>query len=393
MSGTVPDAALLDRYAPVFAEIGEHALDRERERTLPFEQIRLLQASGFTALRVPAELGGGGATIRQLFLLLTRLAAADPHVPQALRGHFAFVEDRLAAAPGGERDAWLRRFVNGETVGNAVTEVGTVAVGRTATRLRRNGDRWSVTGRKYYTTGSIFAEWIDATASDEEGHEYAALLRRDQAGVTVLDDWDGFGQGLTGTGTAVFEDAVAEHVYDFADRFPTQTAFYQLVLVAVLAGISAAVERDVVAELQDRARVFSHGTAAQSRRDPQLLEIVGRISASAAAAEAIVVGASSVLEAASTGAATKRDAELAAARAQVVVGPLAIEAASALFDPLGASATGRPRLLDRHWRNARTVASHNPAAFKARIVGDALVNDAEPPYEWAVGVSPARNQE
>ena len=44
--------------------------------------------------------------------------------------------------------------------------------------------------------------------------------------------------------------------------------------------------------------------------------------------------------------------------------------------------------LDRHWRNARTVASHNPVAFKARIVGDAVVNDAEPPYEWYVGVPP-----
>ena len=26
--------------------------------------------------------------------------------------------------------------------------------------------------------------------------------------------------------------------------------------------------------------------------------------------------------------------------------------------------------LDRHWRNARTAANHNPWVFKARIVGD-----------------------
>jgi alkylation response protein AidB-like acyl-CoA dehydrogenase len=398
------DAALLEKYAAVFDSVGAGAAERERDRELPFAQIRELADAGFGAVRVPVESGGDGATLRQLFLLLTRLSAADPHIPQALRGHFAFVEDRLRAAEGPDRDRWLRRFTAGELVGNAVTEIGSVAVGTTGTRLDAADDgSWRITGRKYYTTGSIFADWIDASAVTPEGVEVAALVATAQDEVTVTDDWDGFGQRLTGSGTAEFAGArvEADAVYDFSTRFPYQTAFYQLTLNAVLAGIAAAAERDVVAQLQGRARVFSHGAAPASRNDPQLLETVGRISAAASAASALTLAAASVLDEAAAApsddpalvARLKREAELEVSRAQIVVSELALRAATALFDPLGASATSTSKALDRHWRNARTVASHNPVAFKARIVGDAAVNDAEPPYEWYVGTSAPRPAE
>ncbi len=35
--------------------------------------------------------------------------------------------------------------------------------------------------------------------------------------------------------------------------------------------------------------------------------------------------------------------------------------------------------LDRHWRNVRTVASHNPLDYKAYAVGNYLVNGTTPP--------------
>ena len=49
----------------------------------------------FGALRVPVKFGGDGVSLPQLFQLLTELAKADSNIVQALRGHFAFVEDRL----------------------------------------------------------------------------------------------------------------------------------------------------------------------------------------------------------------------------------------------------------------------------------------------------------
>ncbi len=44
--------------------------------------------------------------------------------------------------------------------------------------------------------------------------------------------------------------------------------------------------------------------------------------------------------------------------------------------------------LDRHWRNARTLSSHNPRIFKDRVVGDYAVNGTEPPFQWKIGRVP-----
>jgi len=382
----------------VIDRIREGAIDRERTRVLPFEQLDWLRASGFAGLRVPRDAGGAGADIVELAAALIDLAAADPNVPQALRGHLAFVEDRLWAPDGPDRDRWLARFAGGELVGNAVTEIGAVTLGAVSTRLDTTEQGYAITGTKYYTTGSIFADWIDANAMRPDGVEVAALVRRQQPQVTVSDDWDGFGQRLTGSGTTVFDGAHvdAADVFDFATRVPFQTALYQLVLVAVLAGIAQESERDAAHELRTRARVFSHGAASESRHDPQLLEVIGRLSATTAATRAITLDAARVVQRAAdsrgadadTVAHARREAELAVARAQVSVTELTLRQTTALFDVLGASATSSARDLDRHWRNARTVASHNPVVFKARIIGDAVVNDAEPPYEWYVGVPP-----
>jgi alkylation response protein AidB-like acyl-CoA dehydrogenase len=78
-------------------------------------------------------------------------------------------------------------------------------------------------------------------------------------------------------------------------------------------------------------------------------------------------------------------AELESAQAQSVVIDLVLQAATIAFDALGASAVKRDAGFDRHWRNARTLASHNPRIYKERIVGDYAVNGEPPPPQWRIG--------
>jgi alkylation response protein AidB-like acyl-CoA dehydrogenase len=63
----------------------------------------------------------------------------------------------------------------------------------------------------------------------------------------------------------------------------------------------------------------------------------------------------------------------------VIVSELAPRTAELIFHVGGASATSREANLDRHWRNARTIASHNPAMYKARAIGDLLINEQRLP--------------
>lgn len=388
---------LAARFRPIFTRIAESALEREASRSLPYEPIRWLKEAGFGAVRVPREFGGDGASLVQLIELLIELATADSNIPQALRGHFAFVEDRLNAHASSSQQHWFARFVAGELAGNAWTEVGNVKLGEVITRVSRQGDRWVVNGTKYYSTGSIFADWIDLYAQrDDTGEDVIAVTRARQPGVTLKDDWDGFGQRTTGSGTSTFVDAeVAEQdILPFSTRFKYQTAFYQLVLLAVLVGSGQAALADVSAQVRRRSRVFSHGNAAAVSADAQVLQVVGKASAQLYAAHATALRATQASQAAYEarllGDAEQERlanvaAELESAQGQVVIAQLVLSVTSDLFNALSASSTSNALQLDRHWRNARTASLHNPLIYKERIIGDWEVNGTEPPYVWQIG--------
>ena len=390
---------LAARFRPIFARIAEGAVERERTRTLPYEQIVWLKEAGFGAVRVPLEFGGAAASLPQLVQLLIELAEADSALPQALRGHFAFVEDRINAAPGAAREKWFRRFVAGQIVGNAWTEVGAVKIGDVITRVSRDNSQWVVNGTKYYSTGSIFADWIDVYAQrDDNGADVIAAVNTHQPGVKQSDDWDGFGQRTTGSGTSVFENAKVdeENIIDFSTRFKYQTAFYQLVLIAVIAGTGRAALRDISHEVRKRTRVYSHGNAPRVSEDAQVQQVVGQIAARVYAAEAAAIRAAEPSQRAyearfnddsDAEQAANVAAEIESAKAQVAVAGLILQATTDLFNALGASGTSENKLLDRHWRNARTAASHNPLIYKERIVGDWEINGKEPPFVWQIGDS------
>lgn len=395
-------------YGPVFEEIGRGALQRELDDVLPDQEVRRLKERGFGALRVPTRYGGRGASIPELTQLWIDLAAADSNLPQALRGHAALVEDRLwQHAQGRDQRAWFDRFVDGEIAGNAWSEVGATAIDSQQTVLTAQPDgSFRLTGSKFYTTGTIYAEWADVYARIErEGAglgqepEFAiAIVDTREPEVTVTDDWDGFGQRGTGSGTTTFDGAVvaAADVLPFGERFPYQTALYQLNLLAVLAGIGRAAVDDFVEHVRNRERNYSHANAARVRDDPQVLARIGEASAAVYAAEAATLRvAHAVQEVADLAAvaagvpeqvaAANERAEIESSAAQVVVTDLVLGLTSDLFDTLGASGTAIAKGLDRHWRNARTVSSHNPRILKARVVGGHLVNGTPPPYAWAIG--------
>ncbi|MGO3510148.1 acyl-CoA dehydrogenase family protein [Glutamicibacter arilaitensis] len=398
-------AGLKARFAPLFARIAQGAAERDRTGELPYQAVADLAAAGFGAVRVPESHGGSGATLPELFELFVDLAAADSNIAQALRAHFAFVEDRLVAEPGPGRDKWLARFAAGELVGNSWTEVGAVKVGEVITKVSPDGEGgFRINGTKYYSTGSIFADWLDTYAErTDTGKRVIAAVNRHQPGVELADDWDGFGQRTTGTGTSIFTDAIVaeEDLIDFDTRFKYQTAFYQQVLLAVLAGSAKAAERDFAAELKARKRTFSHAAANVAAEDPQLLQVIGEVSAAAFAAAATVERVSQALQGAYETAlalhqgaisvdedeAANDAAELASAQTQVVLTPLVLNAITHAFDALAASATSVSKNLDRHWRNARTAGNHNPWVFKARLIGDLAVNGTELPRVWAIGAS------
>ncbi|WP_029112849.1 acyl-CoA dehydrogenase family protein [Mycobacterium sp. URHB0044] len=376
-----------DRLARLIADIGAGALERERTNERPYGAIDLVRAQRLGALRVPREDGGGGASLRELFAVVIELAAADVNVAHILRGHFAHVEERLRLDDN-ERSRVIELALSGTIVGNASTELGSTPAGAFTwkTKLTRDGEGFRLNGTKYFTTGTLYADYAEVLASDPDGATVIALVPTDRAGVTVLDDWDGMGQRATGTGTAIFEDVAvsADETLQFA---PPATgaepalylsgAFFQLYVTALVAGVLQGLRADAVAHVHQRSRSFTWAPNPSPPDDPLLQREIGEIASAAYAANATVLAAADALAIAYQADVDGTDpnlelaheASLQAASAKVVVDALGQKAASQVFDVGGASVVRQAHLLDRHWRNIRTLASHNPTSYKAQAIG------------------------
>ena len=370
--------ALLDR-------ITEGASDRERERTLPFPEIDLIRKARLGALRLPATAGGAGSSIRELFEIVIRLGEADANVAHILRNHFSVVERLVRRPQTDQHREWQKAVADGAIIGLAATELETPKVGdvKPNTTLSSDGDNYLLDGTKYYSTGTLYSDYVLVRTADTSGANAAALIPVNREGVELIDDWDGLGQRLTATGTTHFRNVRVkrqEVVFDAPDAgygIPYANTFAQLFLTAINAGIARATLRDATALVQSRKRTFYFAPAEVPIDDPLLQQTVGQIASGAFAAETVVLAAAEALDiatdafeagAANAGEAAHR-AALLSAKAKIVADEFAIRGGSLLFDVGGASATKKVTNFDRHWRNARTLSSHNPTTYKARSIG------------------------
>lgn len=377
-------------FQPIFDKIAEGSAEREQGRVFPREQVRWLIDARFATLRVPVARGGFGASLQQVFALLADLGQADANVGHIWRNHLAFVEDRLNAPVSPANDRWLERILAGEFVGGGWTEADNRTLDNINTHLVKVGDHWEITGRKFYATGSLYADWLDVLGLGPDGTPLTALVRVRQPGVELIDDWLGFGQRTTASGSANYASARIEEgdLIPLAERNAALSPFYQLAMLAVLAGITAAALRDGIAALKARKRNYKHALTPVPTDDPQLQQVLGRVSALSFGAHAALDRATATLDdivAAKLAGADPAElgdllvkTSIATSEAQIVIIDAALEATTIVFDALGASGVYETLRLDRHWRNSRTLASHNPRIYKERIIGDWLVNGADP---------------
>jgi alkylation response protein AidB-like acyl-CoA dehydrogenase len=311
------------------------------------------------------------------------------------------VERFLSGSSDKRREGWRRTVLGGGIVGLATTELDRPRMGgayRMKTTLVPDADSFRLQGTKYYSTGSLYADLIliRATAPGDVG--VTVIVPADRDGIELIDDWDGIGQRVTGTGTSNLHDVRIEAHEVIVDRdnpsYPLlfTSTIAQLFGTAINAGIVRAALRDAKALLNSRGRNFCYAPSETASQDPILQQTIGRITADTFAVELVVLGAAERLNLVAAARAEGQgrpggqgldtlahDAALAAAKAKVIVDELALRSATALFDVGGPSAATRGKNLDRHWRNARTLSSHNPASYKAQALGAYELHGTHPP--------------
>jgi SfnB family sulfur acquisition oxidoreductase len=368
--------------------IRPEAAARDRERRLPFEELRELARTGLLGMRVPASHGGAGvrsATVAEVFRVIS---VADPAIGQIPQNHVAFVDTIVRYGTPGQRDVFLAEFLRGARLGNALSERGGRNAREFATRLTPQGDgSYRLDGRKYYSTGALTAQWLPVFALDEHDEVAVAYVPREAPGVHVDQDWTAFGQRATFSGTTVLEDVHVEGEWvvrhALARTEPnTFAAFGQLIHVAVDVGIARGALDDGVAFLRERARPWWEADVERAADDPQLVRLAGELDTQVRAAEALLARAADALDVADADPGdvdAVTEGRLAVAAAKAFAGETALHVASAMFDFSGASAADERHGLDRHWRNARTHTLHDPARSKHLHLGRHVIDGVAPP--------------
>lgn len=375
----------------VAAILAENAAERDRERRLPHAEMDLLSDRGLLAITVPKEFGGAGVATGTLAEVIAIISAADGSIGQIPQNHFFMLEGlRLVGSPE-QRHFFFKGVLAGERLGNALSEVGTKTAQDHATKIIRDGSAYRLNGRKFYSTGVLFAHWIAVVANNEEGKSTLAIIPRDSEGITIVDDWSGFGQRTTGSGTTILENVPVHpfSVVPFHLLFETPTSMgphAQIMHAAVDQGIAQGALNETIRFVRQYTRPWKESGVAHGYEDPHIIADIGEVMIRVDAAHALLVRAGTFVDEATVNPSpdTVAAASIAVAEAKVAANDASLLAGSKLIELGGSRSTLGEFNLDRYWRNARTHTVHDPVRWKYRAIGNYWLNGVNPPRHGAI---------
>ena len=371
------------------------AAARDHERRLPWAELDQWSASGLGGITVPRAFGGAGvsyATLAQVFVILNTADASFGQIPQ---NHFGVLGVLAELGTDAQKRRWYGEVLAGHRLGNAGPERkadGAATILQGQTRLRQTPQGLRLTGRRFYSTGALFAHRIPVRALDDEHLPVQVWVPRQAPGLAVIDDWDAFGQRTTASGSVVFEDVPVDPedtlpLWQLADRPGLYGPNSQLLQAAIDQGIAQAALDDAIRFVRERARPWVDSGLAHAHDDPYLIADIGRLQIDVHAAHEVLLDTGRLFDTlAAQPALSAQDsaqASVAVAQAKVLTTRIALQASEKLLELAGSAATRAQHNLDRHWRNARVHTLHDPVRWKAHLVGNHLLNGALPArHSW-----------
>jgi SfnB family sulfur acquisition oxidoreductase len=364
---------------------------RDRERRLLWELVERFTASGLGSIAVPRAFGGpqlSYVTIAEVFRIIS---AVDPALGQIPQNQFGLLGLLQAGASPEQQQRLFASVLAGWRIGNGGPERGSKHTLDIQARLVKRDGRWLFSGEKFYSTGALFAHWIASKALDEQGRPWLAFIQRGRAGLRIVNDWSGFGQRTTASGTVLLNEVEVDEnnlipLWPLADKPSIQGAFSQLIQAAIDLGIADGALRDTLDFVRHKARPWIDAKVEQAGDDPYVIADVGRLQVELHAAEALLHKAGRVLDEVAaapidTDAAAR--ASIAVAEAKALTTEISLQASEKLLELAGSRATLAEFDLDRHWRNARTHTLHDPVRWKYHAVGAWHLNQRHPArHSW-----------
>ena len=385
------DNEALEAAHALAAVAREQAAKRDRQRQLPWSQIEAFTQSGLGSITIPREFGGPQVSYVTLAEVFAIISAADPALGQIPQNQVGILNLVLNTATQAQKEQLFSRVLKGGRIGNAGPERGSKNTLDLKARITAEGDAFVINGQKFYSTGAWFAHWIAVKALNDEGKQVIAFVPRATPGLRVVDDWSGFGQRTTASGTVLLNNVRvdADLVVDnwrINESPNIQGAVSQLVQAAIDLGIAREAIADTIRFVRERSRPWIDANVERNSDDPYVVADIGKLSIELHAAEALLRKAARVLDDVSAypvDAQAAARASIAVAEAKVLSTELSLLASEKLFELSGSRATLAEFNLDRHWRNARVHTLHDPVRWKYHAIGAYRLNGTLPArHSW-----------
>lgn len=385
------DAEALEIAATVALRIAPGAAKRDQERLLPYNEIEMMSDEGLFGITVPKEYGGPEVKAGTVSRVIALLSGADGSIGQIPQNHFFMLEALRLLGSDDQKRFFYNRVLGGERFFNAVAERSGKTADDHTTTLLSGDNRYELNGRKFYSTGVLFANWIAVVANDDDGKSALAFVPRADVGVTLLDDWTGFGQRTTGSGTTILKNVAVDafQILQFERLFETPTSmgpFAQIMHAAVEQGTADAALAETVNFIRTKSRPSKDSGVEKASLDPYTITMIGEMKIRADASSAMLDRAARFVDVARSS--PSKDsvaaASIAVAEAKVATTEAALFVSSKMIELGGSSATLSEHGLDRYWRNARTHTVHDPVRWKYKFIGDYWLNGIAPPRSGAI---------
>lgn len=362
-----------------------NAVQRDAERILPFEEIEAYSQSGLWAITVPKEYGGAEVSSYTVAQVIALMSGVDGSIGQIPQNHFYGLEILRNNGTEEQKQKLYAEVLKGARFGNALAEFKTKTTAQRQTAIRKTEQGYVINGEKFYCTGSLFAHRIPTLVVDEHEQQFLAFVPRDSEGLTLIDDWSGFGQRTTGSGTVKFDNVpvLEEDVVHFDTAYSRPTIsgpFAQLLHASIETGIARAAFEETLNRVR-QARPWIDSGVDQATDDPLTKFELGRVVADVRASEVLLKQAAYAVDAAKANltetSVAKASLDVAKARAHST--ETALKASSKLIELAGSRGSQREDGLDRFWRNARVHTLHDASRWKYYFIANYLLNGVLPP--------------
>ena len=379
------DAEALQIAQRLAAEFKLNAIARDAERILPFEQIEAYSQSGLWGITVPKQYGGAEVSSHTVAKIMALMSGVDGSIGQIPQNHFYALEILRNTGSEQQKQKFYAEVLQGARFGNALAEFKPKNAALKHTSIQATAAGYVVNGEKFYCTGSLFAHRIPTLVKDAQQREYLAFIARDSVGVELIDDWSGFGQRTTGSGTVKFRQVVvaADDViaFDLAYREPTLSGpFAQIMHAAIEVGIARAAFEETVQRVH-QARPWIDAEVEFAHQDPLTIYEIGRLAVDVRASEVLLKQAAHSIDAAypAPTAENVAKASLDVAKVRAHSTETALKVSSKLIELAGSRGSQAQDALDRFWRNARVHTLHDASRWKYYFIGDFALNGTLPP--------------